>query len=47
MDDELILRNGWPTKGVYALFPAETVVRDSHHGKSPTSYEQGLNLCKI
>ena len=22
-DDELFLQNGWPTKGVYALFPAE------------------------
>ena len=27
-----------------ALFPAGTVVRDSHHRESPTRREQGLNL---
>ena len=27
-----------------ALFPAETIVRDSHHRKSPTRRKQGLNL---
>ena len=30
-DDKLLLRNGWPTKVVYALFPAGTIFRDSHH----------------
>ena len=43
-DDKLFLWYGWPTKGVYALFPAGTIVRDSHHRKSPTRREQGLNL---
>ena len=43
-DNELFLRNGWPTKGIYALFPAVTIVRDSHHRKSPTRREQDLNL---
>ena len=28
-DDELFLQNGWPTKGVNALFPAETIQRFS------------------
>ena len=32
----------WPTKGVYALFPAETIVGDSQHCKSPTRPEQHL-----
>ena len=27
-----------------ALFPAGTIVRDPHHGKSPTRREQDLNL---
>ena len=27
-----------------ALFPAGTIVRDSHHRESPTSRMQGLNL---
>ena len=27
-----------------ALFPAGTIVRDSHHRKSPTRREQDLNL---
>ena len=31
-------------KGVYALFPAETIVRDSHHCKSPRSRGQELNM---
>ena len=42
--DELFLRNGWPTKGVYALLSAGTVVRDSHHRKSLTRREEDLNL---
>ena len=46
-DDELLLRNGWPTKGVYALFSAEIIVRDSHHCKSPIRHEQDLNLRRI
>ena len=46
-DDELLLRNGWPTKGVYALFSAEIIVRDSHSCKSPIRHEQDLNLRRI
>ena len=45
--DELFLRNGWPTKGIYALFPAGTIVRDSHHRKSSTRRQYGLNLRRI
>ena len=45
--DELFLRNGWPTKDVYALFPAGTIVRDSHHRQSLTRREQDLNLRRI
>ena len=43
--DELFLRNGWPTKEVYALFPAETIVRDSHHRKSPTPRRICVQTC--
>ena len=32
----IVLKNGWPTKGIYALFPTETIVTDSHHHKFPT-----------
>ena len=46
-DDELFLRNGWPTKGVYALSPAGTIVRYSHHRKSPTRRKQGFKLRRI
>ena len=46
-DDELFLWYCWPTKGVYALFPAGTIVTDSHHRKSPTRRKQGLNLRRI
>ena len=46
-DDELFLRNGWPTKGVYALFSAEIIVRDSHYRKSPIRREQDLNQRRI
>ena len=46
-DDELFLRNDWPTKDAYALFPAGTMVRDSHHLKSLTHRAQGLNLHRI
>ena len=45
--DELFLRNSCPTKGVYVLFPVGTIVRNSHHRKSLTRYEQGLNLRRI
>ena len=38
-DDELLL---W--YGCFVLFPVGTIVRDSHHRKSPTRREQGLNL---
>ena len=41
-DDKLFLQNGRPTKGVYALFPAGPIVRDSHHRKSPSYREQGF-----
>ena len=34
-DDELFLPNRWPTKDVYASFPAGTIVRESRHRKSP------------
>ena len=44
MKDELFLRNDWPMKGVYALFLAGTIVRDSRHRKTPTCREQDLNL---
>ena len=30
-DDELFLRNGWPMKDIYVLFPAGTIVRYSHY----------------
>ena len=46
-DDESFLWYGWPTKGVYALLPAGTIVRDSHHRKSPTpwtGFEPAQNL---
>ena len=46
-DDKLFLRNGWPTKRVWALFPAGTIVRDSDHHKSPIRHKQGLNLRRI
>ena len=46
-NDELLLRNGWSMKGVYALFPAGTIVRDSYHPKSPTHLNQGLKLRSI
>ena len=39
-DDEFFWWYGWPMKGVYALFPAGTIVRDSPNGKSPTCREQ-------
>ena len=32
---------------VYTLFPPGTIVRDSHHRKSPTRREQGLSLRRI
>ena len=46
-NNELFLWNGWPTKGVYTLFPAGAIVRDSDHRKSSTHCEQGLNLRRI
>ena len=46
-DDELFLLYGWLTKGGYALFSAGAIVKDSHHHKSPTRREQGLNLLRI
>ena len=42
-DEELFLGYVWPTKGVYALFPGRTIVRDSHHCNSPTCCKQGLS----
>ena len=47
MNDELFLRNDWPMKGVYALFLAGTIARDSHYRKTPTCREQDLNLRRI
>ena len=46
-DDKLFLCYGWPANGVYGLFPAGTIVRDSHHRNSQTCGEQGLNLRRI
>ena len=37
---------GWPTKGVLALFPAGTIVRDPHHHESLTYFKQDLTLCR-
>ena len=34
--DELFVWFGWRTKGVFTLFPAETIVRDPHHRESTT-----------
>ena len=34
MNDELFFQNGWLTKDAYVLFPAGTIVRDSHHHKA-------------
>ena len=45
-DDELFLRNGWATKGVYALFQCGIIVKNSHHSKSLTRHEQGLDVRK-
>ena len=36
----IFLRHFWPTKGIYVLFPARTIVRDTHHYKSPTLHER-------
>ena len=41
-DDELFLRNGWPTKGTNYLFTAGSIVRDSYHRKSPTCPQQSF-----
>ena len=38
-DDELFLWYRWPSKGVYVLFPDETIVRDPHHRESATRRE--------
>ena len=46
-EDELFFLNGWPTKSIYALFPAGTIVRYSHHHKSLTHCKQGLSLHRI
>ena len=43
-DDELFLRNGWPTKDVKTLFPAGAIVRDPHHRESMTRHVKDLNL---
>ena len=38
----------WPTEEKRKVwFSAETIVRDSHHGKSPTHWEHDLNLRRI
>ena len=41
-NEELFFWYDWPTKGVYALFQAGTIVRDSYHRKSPTRHKQDL-----
>ena len=41
------LRNGWPTKWLYALFPAGTISKDTRYRQCPTHREQGLNLQRI
>ena len=46
-DDGLFLQNDRPMKGVYVLFSAETIDRDSHHCNSLTHCKHGLNLCRI
>ena len=42
-DYELLLWHGWQTKRV-VLFPAGTIVRDSHHRESQTRRKQDLSL---
>ena len=44
-DDDFFLRNGWSTKGVHPLFPARTIVRDSHYRKSPAHQKSEFRLC--
>ena len=43
-DDELFL---WTDERGLALFPAGTMVRDSHNHESPTRREQDFNLRRI
>ena len=42
--DDILMMNFfvafWPTKSIYVLFPARTIVRDTHHCKSPTLHER-------
>ena len=46
-DDELILENGWPTKGVEPYVPAGAILKDFHQSKTlKKRQKQGLNLCR-
>ena len=52
MNDELFLRNGWPTKGVYAVFPAVIIadivtIANLQHATSRISIcaESEFRLC--
>ena len=47
IDDELFLRNGWPTKGVYSLFLAGTIARGFHYCRSWRSRDQDLILRRM
>ena len=43
-DEELFLWNDWPTKCIYALIPAGTIVTGSHHHKLRAGFESLQNL---
>ena len=43
-DEELFLWNDWPTKCIYALIPAGTIVRGSHNHKLRAGFESLQNL---
>ena len=46
-DDELILENGWPTKGVEPFVPAGAILKDFHQSKTlKKRHKQSLNLCR-
>ena len=46
-DDELILENGWPTKGVEPFVPPGAILKDFHQSKTlKKCHKQGLNLCR-
>ena len=43
-DDDEFLCSMVNRRKVLALFPAETIVRDPHHGESPARNDQVLNM---